>query len=118
MEIDPVTVLAGDARVLQAILFYALPVFILLPLGVTAYLLLTLRTLLLSSNTIERERQNGTLALLHLSKQSALRIVVDKWWATLVNVAPNALLLSFFKLGAIVILVWICFAWSIFTTVR
>jgi hypothetical protein len=86
---------------LQLVILNLLPL-ILLPLSLIVHFGLLLRTLMFSSGVVRREQLGGTWQLLALTNQSPTRIIVSKWAATLVHLAPSYLLLALLRVCVIV----------------
>lgn len=75
----------------------------LLTMNIALYLIVTLITLGLSSNSITRERKGRTWDVLVLSNVDARQIVLGKWWASVVALWGDHAMLSFLRVG------WTCF---------
>lgn len=71
-----------ETRDILTTLLVTLP--FLLVYVVVMHLILSLRTLALATHSVSRETATGTWDVLILTHQSGWRIVVGKWWATLV----------------------------------
>ncbi len=96
---DLTELIPSDA--LQRLMLNLLPLM-LLPLALIVHFGLLLRTLMLSSSVIRRERLRGTWQLLLLTDQTAAQIVIGKWGATILNLTPLYLVLAALRVGLMV----------------
>lgn len=94
----------AQSESLVVVIGYVLPSVILQPLTLIVDLVLVFRTLLLSSDAVAREQRGRTWQLLILTAQSPRKIVVGKWWATVLHLAPQYLMLSALRVGVVVLM--------------
>lgn len=83
---------------------HILPSVVLIPLTALVNFALMFRTLMLASDVIAHEERSGTWQILLLTEQPLRRIVVGKWWATVLNLAPQYGLLAALRIGVVIYL--------------
>ncbi len=75
---------------------------ILFGISLIAHFSAILRTLLLASNAISREKRGRTWDTLLLTRVDARQLVVGKWWATVRHMWPSFLAAGALRLGLVV----------------
>lgn len=77
----------------------------LIAMNIALYAVVTMVTMALAANSIQREKQNHTWETLLLTGVDARRIVWGKWWATVRVMWKDHALVSLLRLGMVVWLV-------------
>lgn len=70
-------------------------------MNIALYLVVTLITVGLSANSITRERLNKTWDILLLTRVDARQLVLGKWWASLLSLWGDQVLVAILRLGVI-----------------
>lgn len=70
-------------------------------MNIALYLVVTFITVGLSANSITRERSNKTWDVLLLTRVDAQQLVLGKWWASLMSLWGDHLMVGLLRLGAL-----------------